>query len=347
MKALQLVDWKHAPELRDVAEPEPGPNEIVVRIAAAGACHSDLHFIDTLEAGMVPFNPPFTLGHENAGWIDSVGAGVSGLEVGQPVAVYGPWGCGRCINCRLSMENYCLRQAELGAIGGGLGFNGGMAAKMLVPHSRLVVPLGDLDPLQAAPLTDAALTPYHAIKRSLHLLGPGSNAVVIGAGGGLGHLAVQILRALSSTTVIAVSRRSFSLQLAKDSGAHHCVLSSEDAAAQIRDITGGNGAELVLDLVGNDATLQLAASTVRVLGHLILIGIGGGTLPVSFFSHPFEVSVTTTYWGSMTELIEVIALAKQGLIAAHVTSFGLDEATAVYDKLRAGEIKGRAVVVPG
>ncbi len=345
MKALQLVDWKQAPELREVADPEPGPGEVVVKVGGSGACHSDLHLIDDFEAGMVPFSPPFTLGHENAGWVDAVGAGVSGLEIGQPVAVYGPWGCGWCRHCRLGMENYCLRQAEIGASGGGLGRDGGMAPKMLVPSSRLLVPLGDLDPVQAAPLTDAALTPYHAIKRSLSLLVPGSTAVVIGAGG-LGHMAIQILRALTPATVVAVDQRQEALDLATSIGAHHGVLSGDDAADEIRRLAHGEGAELVLDLVGADATMALAAQIVRVLGHLTIVGIGGGTLPVGFFSVPYEAAVATTYWGSVTELMEVIALAERGVIEAHVTTVGLDDAAGVYDRLRDGDIRGRAVIVP-
>jgi propanol-preferring alcohol dehydrogenase len=131
------------------------------------------------EAGTLPWGPPFTLGHENAGWVDSVGAGVQGVEIGAPVAVYGPWGCGRCHRCRQGVENYCERQAAIGVMGGGLGLDGGMAARMLVPSARLLAPHGDLEPAEAAPLTDAALTPYHAVKRSLPLLVPGSTAVVI------------------------------------------------------------------------------------------------------------------------------------------------------------------------
>ena len=345
MRAVQLVDWKQPPELREVPDPEPGPGQVVIRVGGAGACHSDLHLLDEFEAGMMPFSPPWTLGHENAGWVDALGAGVSGLEVGQPVAVYGPWGCGRCVNCRVGLENYCRRSAEIGAAGGGLGRDGGMAPRMLVPDARLLVPLGDLDPVGAAPLTDAALTPYHAVKRSLSLLGPGSNVVVIGAGG-LGHMAIQIVRALSPATVIAVDQRQDALDLAVDIGAHHGIVTGEDAADRIRDLTKGVGADLVLDLVGADATLALGAATVRVLGHLTIVGIAGGSLPVGFFTMPYEASVATTYWGSVTELMEVIELASEGRITAHVSTFGLDDAPTVYDRLRSGEIRGRAVIVP-
>ncbi len=182
--------------------PEPGPGQVLVKVGGAGACHSDLHLMEWPE-GTMSFGVPFTLGHENAGWVEALGAGVEGLAEGEAVAVYGPWGCGRCRSCRLSAENYCERQAEIGAFGGGLGLDGGMAEYMLVPHPRLLLPLGDLDPRDAAPLSDAALTPYHAVKRSLDLLVPGSTAVVIGVGG-LGHMAVQILRALSPARIVAV-----------------------------------------------------------------------------------------------------------------------------------------------
>jgi propanol-preferring alcohol dehydrogenase len=152
MRALQLTAWKSPPEMRNVPDPGPGPGQVVVRIAAAGLCHTDLHVMNDFEAGMLPVTPPFTLG-----------AGVQHLDVGQPVAVYGAWGCGRCWRCHQGHENYCERIAELGGMGGGLGFNGGMAPLMLVPQARWLVPLGDLDPVKAAPLTDAGLTPYHAV----------------------------------------------------------------------------------------------------------------------------------------------------------------------------------------
>ena len=345
MKALQLTEWKHEPEFREVPEPDPGPGELVIEIAGAGACHSDLHLIHDLEPELLPYQPPFTLGHENAGWVHGLGDGVDGLEVGEPVAVYGPWGCGRCHRCRQGMENYCMRQGEIGAAGGGLGRDGGMARYMLIPDPRLVVPIGDLDPVAAAPLTDAALTPYHAIKRSLPLLGAGSTAVVIGAGG-LGHMAIQVLRALTGTTIIAVDQRTAALAVASAAGADHAVVSDDAAADSIRDLTGGVGVDVVVDLVGVDATLTLAASVVRPMGHLTIVGIGGGTLPIGFFTVPYEVSVATTYWGSIPELMEVITLAQAGKIAVETTRFDLADAPAAYRQLQAGTLTGRAVIEP-
>jgi alcohol dehydrogenase, propanol-preferring len=347
MRALRLLEWKHDAELVDVPEPDPGPGEVVVEIAGAGACHSDLHLMHDFEGGLLPWGPPFTLGHENAGRVHALGAGVTAsLEVGMPVAVYGPWGCGRCRRCLLGMENYCEHPAEQGAAGGGLGRDGGMARYMLVPHPRWLVPLGDLDPVLAAPLTDAGLTPYHAIKRSLQLLVPGSTAVVIGAGG-LGHMGVQLLRELSPATVVAVDTSRAALDAAQRCGAHHAVASGVDAAEAIRDLTRGQGAELVLDMVGNDATLALSAACVRSFGHLTIVGIGGGTLPVSFFGLPYEVSVATTYWGTLPELHEVIALAAAGRLRSDVRTYGLEDAMSAYADMRDGRLTGRAVIVPG
>lgn len=349
MRALQFHQWKTEPELTTVPDPEPGPGEILVRIAGAGACHSDLHVMHDFEPGVLPYDLPFTLGHENAGYVERLGPGVDpgfGIEPGAAVAVYGPWGCGRCRNCRQGMENYCLHAAEIGAAGAGLGRDGGMADYMIVPSHRLLVPLGDLDPVEAAPLTDAGLTPYHAIKRSLSKLVPGSTAVVIGAGG-LGHMAVQILRSLSPATIVAVDRDASKLKLAREVGADHAVVSGDDAAEEIRKISGGRGCELVVDNVGVQQTVDLAAAVSRPLGDIALVGIGGGTLGVGFFTVPQEASVATTYWGSIVELQEVIALARAGRISVHVERFSLDEAMEAYRKLEAGEVNGRAVVVPG
>jgi alcohol dehydrogenase, propanol-preferring len=345
MRALQLTAWKSPPEFRDVPDPEPGPGQVVVRVVAAGACHSDLHLMHDFDAGLLPFALPFTLGHENAGLVDAVGAGVEHLAPGEPVAVYGAWGCGRCWRCHQGAENYCERAAELAGAGGGLGLDGGIAPLMLVPQARWLVPLGDLEPVEAAPLTDAGLTPYHAIKRSLHLLHGGSTAVVIGAGG-LGHLAIQVLKAMSAATVIAVDTRPEALELATAVGADHAVISDDTAPDAIRDITRGRGADLALDCVGVDSTIALAARVSRPLAHVTVVGIGGGSFAFSFFSQPYEASLATTYWGTLPELGEVLDLARRGLVKAHTRRFALEQATDAYDALDAGELRGRAVIVP-
>lgn len=344
MKAYQLTAWQQPPELREVEVPEPGPGEVLIKVGGAGACHSDLHVMEW-PAGVLPYELPFTLGHENAGWVERLGVGVTGFEAGEPVAVYGPWGCGRCVACRQGRETLCEHAAEIGAAGGGLGRDGGMAEYMLVPSPRLLVPLGDLDPRNAAPLTDAALTPYHAIKLALPLLQPGATALVIGVGG-LGHMAVQLLRAVSAARVIAVDVDEAKLALAREVGADETVVSGEQAAARVRELTGGLGAIAVFDCVGSDQTMQLAAASARPGGSVLVIGLAGGTLPFGFGALPFDVSLTIPYWGSVVELIEVLELARAGVIRAHTERFPLERVEDAYARLRDGTLAGRAVITP-
>jgi len=164
--------------------------------------------------------------------------------------------------------------------------------------------------------------------------------------GGLGHMGVQILEALCPASVIAVDARPSALQLALDAGAEHTVLAGDGAAAEIAAITGGRGADVVLDFVGNDATIPLAVASSRSLGHITVVGIGGGAYPFSFFTVPYEAAMATTYWGSIPELTEVLALAERGLIRAEVERVSLEDAADAYVRLAAGEVSGRVVVLP-
>jgi propanol-preferring alcohol dehydrogenase len=348
MKALRLEHWQSEPVLEDVVVPFPGPDEVLVQIGGAGACHSDLHLLHDFTDGMLPWGPPFTLGHENAGWVHTLGADVTGFEPGQPVAVVGAWGCGICQRCRAGVETSCEwpHLAPVPGGGGGLGLDGGMAEYLLVRGARHLVPLPEgMDPVHAAPLTDAALTPYHAVRRSWHKLAPGATAVVIGAGG-LGHLAVQVLKATTAATVIAVDPRDSARDLAKRCGADLVLGTGPDTMAAIREAGKGAGADVVLDFVGSDETLALAAGIVRGLGDLTIVGLGGGSLPMTFFALPYETSVQTTYWGNRAELVEVLDLAARGLVHAEVSRFHLSEAATAYQQLAIGAIDGRAVVVP-
>jgi propanol-preferring alcohol dehydrogenase len=332
------------PDFGEVDVPGPGPGEVLIKVAGAGACHSDLHLMERPPGGL-GFALPFTLGHENAGWVEALGPGVRDLDVGEPVAVYGPWGCGRCPACRRSAENHCENAAQIGARGGGLGRDGGMAPYMLIPAARLLIPLGDLDPVEAAPLSDAGLTPYHAIKRNLDRLVPGSSALVIGIGG-LGHMAVQILRAVSPARVIAADIDEGKLALARELGADQVVGSGDEAPAQIRELTHGLGAAVVLDFVGNDATMKLAASVARPDGEVTVAGLAGGTLPFRAGALPFDCAITVPYWGSAVELTEVLALAREGTIRSRIHRFPLSQAPDAYAQLREGKIDGRAVITP-
>ncbi|MFI5395742.1 MAG: NAD(P)-dependent alcohol dehydrogenase [Candidatus Binatia bacterium] len=342
MKAYRMTKWQAAAEFCDIDIRKPGPGEVLVKVGGAGVCHSDLHVMEFPE-GALPYTLPFTLGHENAGWVEQVGPGVDGLAPGDPVIVYSVWGCGRCAACRVGAENYCEKAPLF--FGGGLGHDGGMASHMIVPAARFLCPLEGLDPHQAAPLTDAGLTTYHAVKRSLSLLCPGSTAVVIGAGG-LGQMAIQILKELSPARVIAVDLSAEKLTAAKALGADAAVASDDRAAEHVRELTHGGGAELVLDIVGSDSTLQLAVSVARRLGHLTLVGIAGGSLAFSYLGVPTELSVASIFYGSIPELTEVVTLAQAGKITTQVELFPLDQAGLVYERLREGKIKGRAVVTP-
>ncbi len=267
MKALRLMKWKSEAELVDVPKPTPGPGQVVIKIGGAGACHSDLHLMHDFADGLLPWKPPFTIGHENAGWIDSIGAGVSRFREGDPVAVYGAWGCGECGKCKAGFETYCDDPAKAPIPGGGagLGLDGGMAEYMLVPFERLLLDLpSGLKPIDAAPLTDAALTPYHAIRRSWAKLTPEAFIVIIGIGG-LGHMAVQIAKATTGATIIAIDSRSGALELAISLGAKYTFKVGDEVQSKVRDLTGGHGAEVVLDFVGNEQTMALGASLCRVL----------------------------------------------------------------------------------
>ena len=338
MRALQLSAEGAA--LTDVDVPDPGPGEVLVKVGGAGLCHSDLHLMHV--ASMV--EQPFTLGHETAGWVEAVGPGAEAPAVGDAVLVHGAWGCGRCARCRAGEENLCPRSGA--RIGSGLFRDGGMAEYLLVPAGRHLLPIGDLDPRDAAPLDDAALTPYHAIKAALPLLAPGTTAVVIGVGG-LGHVAVQLLRALTPARVVAVDVDEAKLQLAREHGADLAVAPTDDAAARIADVAGELGPALVMDCVGSDDTLALAAAVVSNRSRIVVVGVAGGTLPFSFLSLPHECSIGTTFWGTIAELAEVVALARAGRITVELERIPLDGALDAYASLEAGTFgTGRAVAVP-
>jgi propanol-preferring alcohol dehydrogenase len=341
MRAVQLVAWEQPAVLREVRKPEPGPGEVLLEVRAAGLCHSDLHVMEW-PAGTLPYELPFTLGHEVAGVVAAVGPGTIGVEVGESMLVYGPWGCGCCPHCSRGEEHLCGRRQ--GRAGGcGLGRDGGLADYLVVPSARLLVPLGELDPVRAAPLADAALTPYHAIRRALPL-SPGATAVVIGVGG-LGHTAVQLLRALTACRIVAVDRRPEALEAATTAGTCAVLDAGTASGRDVRRAAGGR-ASLVLDFVGVDATLALAADCVAPGGHVSIVGVGGGTFPMRFGSVPSETPVVFSNWGTRAELAEVVALAQTGAIELEVEPVALDEVPAAYERLAAGQVRGRVVAVP-
>ncbi|MEU9183856.1 NAD(P)-dependent alcohol dehydrogenase [Streptomyces sp. NPDC048484] len=346
MRAVRLTGWGQEPTLAEIERPIPHEAEVLLRVEAAGLCHSDVHVVDAA-AGALPYRGPFTLGHEVAGHVAALGPGAEGLAVGERVVLYGPWGCGTCARCAAGRDNYCDRRGDLDWHGAGLGRDGGMADYVLVPSVRYLVPIGDLPADQAAPLSDAGLTSYHAIAGLRHALGEGTTAAVIGVGG-LGHVAVQILRAITPSRVLAVDVRAEALALADRSGADLSTLMGADTAHALRAATGGVGVDAVLDFVGNDATLELAADVLRPGGELAVVGSGGGHLTVRKPGHlPPGFRLSLPFWGTRPELVEVIALARSGALHVETEQIPLTAAAQAFERLRRGRIQGRAVLVPG
>ncbi|HUA46832.1 MAG TPA: NAD(P)-dependent alcohol dehydrogenase [Solirubrobacteraceae bacterium] len=338
MKAVRLLSWQAEPELCDVDVPAPGPGEVLVKVEAAGLCHSDLHVMDWPE-GTLRWELPVTLGHETAGTVAALGAGALGVQEGDPVLVYGPWGCGVCRWCARGAENLCPERTACG-----LGSDGGLAEFVVVPSARLLVPRGDLDAAQAAPLTDAALTPYHALGPHLWRLVPGSDVVIIGVGG-LGHVAVQLVRELSAARTVAIDPRESARRVATEAGAGVALDSRDLTSADVRAHIASSGAALVLDFVGSDETVSLAAALIEPGGHVSIVGSGATSFPLGIGNLPFEWSAGRPSWGTLPELHEVVALAAAGRIEIEVEQFALEDTLEGYRRLRHGEVSGRAVVV--
>ena len=345
MQAVVFTDYQTFPSLQEVDRPAPGPGEVLLKVAGAGACHSDVSIYRHFEEGQPGAQTPgFVLGHETSGWVESVGEGVSGVEVGDAYLVYGPIGCGRCAACSRGQDTYCENAASTPYLGIGLGRDGGMAEYVTVP-ARNLVPLGDADAVTAAPLADAALTPYHAVRLALpNLAGGGRYALVVGLGG-LGQIAVQILTAITGATVIATDMKPEAMEKAAAAGAI-TVPGGPEQAARIREITGGKGVDAAFDFVGVTPTIELARSVMAQGSRLTVVGIAGGTAEWSFFTTPYESVITNTYWGTIEELHEVVALYRDGKITPEVERFALADALDAYRAMEAGELSARAVVVP-
>lgn len=346
MRALQLTE-PGTLEIREVPTPEPGPGELLIRVGASGICHSDLH---VLHLPVKVREDPLTLGHEIAGTIAAIGDQVAGRTTGERGVVYLCWSCGRCPECASGNENVCRAAGRVAMPPcPGLGPDGGMAEYVAVPADSFV-PIGDMDFVAAAPLADAALTSYHAIRGARDQLYPGATAVVIGAGG-LGHVGIQILRAITPVRVIAVDTDPDKLELAAECGAHEGLAADADTAARILAMTGGRGAEAVFDFVGVDATAKLSVESVGPNGAYRMIGLGEGDPgitagPAGGPGLPWGATVRKSYGGTKRDLIDSIALAREGRITARTQQFPLEEGAHAYELLEQGRIRGRAVLVP-
>lgn len=344
MRAFRIPAFESTPEWQDVPEPVAGAGEVVVKVSAVGLCHSDLG-MQTMPGSFVEqwgWKVPFTLGHEIAGHVFAVGAGVEGISVGEPVAVAAP-SCGRCWYCVRGESNNCTQAA----VGRGYGDDGGLADYVLVKNSRDILKLGDLDPVLAAPLTDAGATAFHGVNRVRHLLGADSTVAVFGSGG-LGSFAIQFLRLLSPARVIAFDMAEEKRALARELGAHEALEGvGSGTVGEIRDRTSGRGADAVLDFVGIDATIDAGVAAVRPGGAYGVIGAAGGslTLPGGWFHVlPKDGQIFTYQGSSLADAQSVIALAQRGLITSPVETFTSGQVEQAYTRLHEGTLRGRAVV---
>ena len=342
MKAARLHAYGHNLVIDDVPMPSPDRGQVVVQIEGAGFCHSDIHVIDG-DIRVLP-RMPLTLGHENAGRVARLGAGVQTVREGDPVAVYGGWGCGVCDPCVSGHEQLCERPQWVGLSE----HDGGYAEYLLVPHERYLVKLERLKPVEAAPLTDAALTPYRAIRKAQPFFEADHHVLLIGVGG-LGQYGLKLLRLLTGSPIIAVDVSEDKLKRARELGADVVLnAGAADIAAHIKELTHGRGVTAAFDFVGSDATLSLAIGSTRALGKVTQVGLAGGTARLKVLDNAaFEVTFEATLWGTIKELREVLALAESGRLSPIPLEFEpLDRINEVYARVKQGQVDGRVVITP-
>ena len=342
MRAYRLTDTGRA-EMADVAPARPAAGEVALRVLAAGICGTDLSLLRSRGRGL---ELPVTLGHEIVGEVIEHGEGVDTPGRGTLVAVYELLGCGSCAACAQAQDNLC-RNVVPGAIG--ITTDGGMAEQVLVPARNLVA-LGRLDPVQAAPLTDAGLTALHAVEHGRRVLERGSTVVVVGIGG-LGHLAVQFLRATSEARILAVDVDRARLDFAADLGADDGVLAGPDAVSGVVAANGGHRVDAVFDFVGSQESLDLAAHVARRGGVIVVTGGAGGRLSITAEmgagrAPDREVTMVHTFGGTRDDLVRALALAEAGRVSTHTEPYDLEDASRALDDLAGGRVLGRAVLVP-
>jgi propanol-preferring alcohol dehydrogenase len=338
MRAYQLTGWQQGAKFAEVTVPVPRDDQVLVRVAGVGLCHTDVHFLE-VEPGLYDYPMPFTLGHEIAGWVETAGRAATDLEPGEAVVVSAHFWCGRCRYCLRGLDNYCTAYST----GLGYGADGGLAEFVVVDRHSLVR-LGDVDPRTAGPLADAGSTAYHAAKRVLPRLVPGSHALVIGAGG-LGGYLVQYLAQLSAARVVVVDTSEHRLEAARRNGAHQTLLSGPDITERLTALLPDGQAEGIFDLVGVDATMATALACSAPMGAVAIIGAGYGTAKISWPTVARECEVFIPQGGTIPDLEEVVALVASGVVHSEQETFSFDDVPLAYERVRAGDIQGRAVVV--
>jgi NAD+-dependent secondary alcohol dehydrogenase Adh1 len=341
VKAVRLHKYDQRPVVEEVPEPQiSGPLDVIVRVGGAGLCRTDLHIVEGQWADRSGVALPYTLGHENAGWVQGVGPAVTNVAEGDGVILHPLVTCGLCRACRAGDDMHCVRGRFPG-----IDSDGGMAG-LLLTSARACIKLDPaLQPADVAALADAGLTAYHAVKKAAPLLYPGTTAVVIGAGG-LGHIGIQSLAALTPATIVVVDPNPAALQLAGQLGAHHTVRADGSQVQQVQDLTDGNGAEVVIDFVGERGAEKDAWAMTRRAGSHFVIGYGGAVNVETIDLISTERNVVGNLVGSYNDLAELMVLAAQGRVRLHTRTYPLDEVNQAMDDLEGGRLQGRGILVP-
>ena len=343
MRAVRLHGYHQQPVVEDVPEPVvKGPFDVLVRIGGAGVCRTDLHIIEGQWAEAMAPALPYTLGHENAGWVAEVGSAVSNVAVGDTVILHPTPTCGLCLACRAGNDMHCENSTFPG-----LSHDGGMAEYLLTSARACVKLDPSTRPEDVAALADAGITAYHAVAKAVPLLRPGTTCVIIGAGG-LGHIGIQCALALTATTVVVVDRNPEALALAGKLGAHATVRSAGelDAVAAVKDMTGGRGADVVLDFVAEQGAENEGWAMTAPAGSYFVIGYGGTLTIPTLDVISTERNVIGNIVGKYTELAELMVLAQSGRVTLHTKTYPLDAAQDAIADLDAGRVRGRAILVP-
>ena len=341
MKAVRLHAFNQPPQIDEVTEPTiTHPLDVIVKIGGAGVCRTDLHIIlGQWESRQHP-DLPYTLGHKNAGWVSEVGWAVTNVAVGDTVILHPTPTCGLCHACRAGDDMHCVHSTFPG-----LSTDGGMAEYLLTSARACIKLNPETKPEDVAALADAGITAYHAVRKALPLLYPGTTCVVIGAGG-LGHIGIQSLAALSATRIIVVDRNPDALKLAEQLGAHHTVVADGGQVDAVKDLTGGAGAEVVLDFVAEQGAENDAFQMTREAGSYFVIGYGGTVTIPTLDIISTERNIIGNIVGTYNDLVELMDLAQAGKVTLHTRTYPLDAAVEALNDLDAGRVRGRAILVP-
>ncbi len=342
MKAVRLHAYHQQPVIEEVPEPSvEGPLDVVVKIGGAGVCRTDLHIIEGQWAERTQTVLPYTLGHENAGWVQEVGSGVTNVAPGDTVILHPSPSCGLCQACRAGDDMHC----EYSAFPGLANRDGGMAEYLLTTARACVKLDPQTQPQDVAALADAGITAYHAVRKAIPLLYPGTTCVVIGAGG-LGHIGIQCLAALTATRIIVVDRNPDALKLAEQLGAQHTVVADGGQVAAVMDLTGGRGANVVMDFVAEQGAEADGWAMTGAAGSYYVIGYGGELRIPTLDIISTERNIIGNIVGTYNDLAELMVLAQAGKVTLHTRIYPLDAAVEAIADLDAGRVRGRAILVP-